>query len=202
MRYHSGQNDADSRGAAEWVHHNINVKEIFFFLKKALRYTLKRAALCGFVKLVNGIARLVAIVVKLRFYSCFCRFSFSWKEPNQIQRGWLKRNVTILQEESPKCLSLPLGNWEAYPEPAQLFSLRSACYWRSVLESRFFGGKLQESTRWNERCCSCGLFGWCWCSQTVDGSSTITSSKIPRRFLAWGTGKSEKPSRDILWVRF
>ena len=30
MRYHSGQNDADSRGAAEWVHHNINVKEIFF----------------------------------------------------------------------------------------------------------------------------------------------------------------------------
>ena len=40
MRYHSGQNDADSRGAAEWVHHNTNVKENFFFLKKALRYTI------------------------------------------------------------------------------------------------------------------------------------------------------------------
>jgi len=46
MRYHGDQNDADSRGSAEWVHHNINIKE-FFFLKKALRYTLKRAALSG-----------------------------------------------------------------------------------------------------------------------------------------------------------
>ena len=25
MRYHSDQNDADSRGSADWVHHNINV---------------------------------------------------------------------------------------------------------------------------------------------------------------------------------
>ena len=165
------------------VHHNINVKENVFSWKRHC------------VTPWSGL-------VKLRFYRCFCRFSSSRKEPNQIQRRWLKKNVTILQEESPKCLSLPLGNWEAYPEPAQLFSLQSACYWRSVLESRFFGGKFQESTRWNERCCSYGLLGWCWCSQTVDGSSTITSSKIPQRFLVWGTGKSEKPCRDILWVRF
>lgn len=88
--------------------------------------------------------------IELTFYSCSCCFSSSRKEPKQIQRRWLKKHVTNLQEESPKCLSLPLGNWEAYPEPEELFRMRSAGYWRRVLESRFFDYNSRENTRWNE----------------------------------------------------
>ena len=138
----------------------------------------------------------------LKFYGCFCGFSSTWKEPNQIQRGWFRKHVRILQDESPNCLSLPLRNCAACPEPAELFSMRSAGYWRSFFERRRFEPNFLGYTRWSEWCNSCGLFGWCRCSQTVSACSTISWSKTPQHFLVWGAGRWDKPYWDVLWVTF
>ena len=137
----------------------------------------------------------------IEIWQLFCRFSFSRKEPNQMQRGCFRKNINILQGESPKCSWPTLRTCENYQEPAEFVRMRLTGYWKSACGSRFFVEHFQV-TRWTGRCYSCGLFGWSWCSRTVDRSFTITLSKIPQRFLVWRAGRADKPCWDILWVRF